>query len=790
MRPVVVILTLLMLLPFGLAGSERLVSWRGERVPGSARLALDSLRVVVLPADAGEKLAAAVEDLRMVFFERVGVELNLAARDQKQAIFLRLKTPADSTGSFSIRRKHSRIVVSANSENGLVNGIYALCGDLLGARWYWAGELGLEYVGTVPDKFPLGGWSERPAFIQRTLYPADGDFGRQNRLVRNFQFNHALAKIFDADLYAAEPEVFSLVQGRKRIPEGHAGLDPQPNFAVARTAEIAAEAALAHFEAQPNSRSFSLSINDNTLFDESPATQRLVEPLRYFRTRPDYTDYVFGFMNTVAEKVFNQAGAWQTEDGEDRYLTALAYYWTEAAPSIQLHPRVMPVLTSDRAQWHDPEYRAEDKALIERWVDSGAERVATWDYYFGSPYPYPRQFNEWIDESIKYLHCQGVDVFFSQLPSAWGMDGGKAWLTAELLWDPHQDAGVLLDEYYTNFFGAAAEPMRRFYESAEVHRNENEGKADWIKFYKDEAGVELFPAPLLREMRTALELAKELVVADARRLARVEVVSEAFAFTEIYAAFHQARVRLVEAAILREDRLATLLSAYERARDRYLAFAQNFTDDPMHSRMKAFTTSVQTDPRGFALAVLAETGAELPEPAMDGLAEWGKEPQRFRSILQNVSLEHAGQQRREFLGPLVPLISGWYLDYRPSEHLQVTGLGDAGGIRVSGADILSFFRDQPVLPERTYLLDATAAWQVSPDNRTQIRLTWTDRDGERLRIDSSFRFPWGTSGGSRRIVIPFESPVNAYNVRIHFVTSRQDGDDFIQLEEVDFGTLQ
>ena len=238
----------------------------------------------------------------------------------------------------------------------------------------------------------------------------------------------------------------------------------QPHLAHPLAVDFAAEAALSYFEKNPKSRSYSLSINDNVLFDESELTQAQVMPLKYFRTRPDYTDYVFGFMNAVAEKVFEAGGAWQNENGEDRYLTALSYYWTEPSPSISIHPRVMPVLTSDRAQWHDPLYREGDKALIQRWAHSGAERVATWDYYFGAPYPYPRQFNQWIVESIQYLDTAGVDIFFSQLPSAWGMDGAKAWLAAELLWDPTQDADLLLSEYYENFFGSAAEPVRAFYD--------------------------------------------------------------------------------------------------------------------------------------------------------------------------------------------------------------------------------------------------------------------------------------------------------------------------------------
>ena len=156
-------------------------------------------------------------------------------------------------------------------------------------------------------------------------------------------------------------------------------------------------------------------------------------------------------MNAVAERVFSTHEMRQTPAGDSRYLTALAYYWTEAAPSFKLHPKVMPVLTSDRAQWHDPAYRLQDRRLIQQWANSGAERIATWDYYFGAPYPYPRQFNQWIVESLQYMHQNGVDVFFSQLPAAWGLDGAKAWLAAELLWDAEQDSQQLLGEYYQHF---------------------------------------------------------------------------------------------------------------------------------------------------------------------------------------------------------------------------------------------------------------------------------------------------------------------------------------------------
>lgn len=792
-------------------------AWRMERVPGSARLSLGALRYIVLPVEANERLVAAAEDLRRLFGMRYGVEpeiLTDGLRRPKQAVFLNdpgVRSYGLDVGGFLIYRDGMRLFVAGDSVGGIVNGAYALCTELLGARWYWPGEVGLEFVGEPISKFPDGRWREEPSYTMRSLHPVDGDFGRRNRLVSNFQFNHALAKVFSPALYDVEPEVFSMVNGRRRKPRGNAGLDPQPDFTRPRTVELSAQAALAHFEKNPGSQSFSLSINDNVLFDQSEATRAAVVPLEYFRGRPNYTDLVFGFMNAVAAQVFDEGGAWMTPSGQPRYITALAYYWTEQSPSFQLHPRIMPVLTSDRAQWHDPAYRAEDKALIKRWAASGVERVATWDYYFGAPYPYPRQFNAWIAESLAFMHTNGVSVFFTQMPATWGLDGAKGWLTARLLWDASADAGLLLDEYYTHFFGAAAGPVRRFYELAEAHRNTNAGKADWIKFYKDEAGIELFDEAVLRELRELVEQATAAVVDDPRRSERVAVVSGAFAFTEAAADCQRARVRVVQCALdaLSQERavdpavansLEALWSVFRGTRTVSETLLAELVKNPLHSRLSIFGGMRQSDPASVVLAAMAHVGGAAaheggePEAVLAGVAQrWAQQEGAFRSTLANVNLEHAEAMpdERDFLGPAMPHVAGWHFDFRASEHLTVGAAEGSklSGVRVAGADMFSIFRDIPVIPEKDYLLDASLAYRISPDNRTSIKFTWTDRDGRRLRTDTPIRFPTGDSAGACRIAVPMHAPPRAYTLRVHFLVSRQYAGDFLELQKVDLGLI-
>lgn len=791
--PLIHVICLLFGLPLIVhAENSRAANWLPKQVPSSARLSIAQVERIILPDFTNQRLVAAAEDLQDVYSDRVGIRPEIVADGEtssKQSIHFQLSHQRDSSGSFTIQRKRTTLWVRAASEEGLVNAAYALCRDVLGARWFWPTDLGLEYFGRPPQKFAEGIWKEAPSFAQRTLRPVQTDYGRRNRLNRSFKFNHALADIFTPQLFETNREVFSVVKGRVREPKGNRARDPQPHLAHPKAIDIAAEAAIAHFSSNPAANSFSLSINDNVMFDESEQTQALVTPLKYFRTRPDYTDYVFGFMNAVAEKVFDEAGYWQTVDGEPRYLTALAYFWTEPSPSIELHSRVMPVLTSDRAQWHDSDYRAEDKALIARWADSGAERIATWDYYFGAPYPYPRQMSDWIDQSLKYLSNEGVDVFFSQLPSAWGLDGPKAWLASELLWNVNQDADALLDEYYTHFFGDAAEPMRAFYGMAESHRNQHEGRADWIKFYKDEAGIGLFPLELLAEMRGLLNQAKAAVEGDIRRAARVDIVSQAFAFTQAYAEFNQSRRSLVIETLAGSPSLDELLLNYEEKRAHYEIVSDQITAQPLHRQLNAFTRQLQSDPKPLTLVEMAKKGSLSPERDDFSLAAWLAEPARYRSTFQNIVLNHEEGYQLNFLGPELPRVTGWHFDFRAAQHLKITGVEADRGIHVSGADVFAIFRDEPVFPERIYLLDTKLAWRISPDNRTQIKLIWTDINGKRLRTDLPLQLPWGESDEVQHLVIPFKSPERAYDVRVHFITSRQYEGDYLELHSVDFGVL-
>ena len=304
-------------------------------------------------------------------------------------------------------------------------------------------------------------------------------------------------------------------------------------------------------------------------------------------------------------------------------------------------------------------------------------------------------------QSLPYLHDQGVDIFFSQLPALWGLDGAKAWLSSQLLWSVLADADSLLDEFYQEFFGEAHGPIRAFYQRAEAHRNQYAGTASWIKYYYDEAGIELFPKSVLSELRALIAEAEAAVEAGTRYAQRVAIVSEAFAFTEGYAEYHAARKALAEYSLgIQSSGGLERINRFLEIQERFLSRARVLVENPLHASAKEFLLLGQTDPSaGAILPILKELNRAEPSllrrfPSETAIAEaWEMSEKGGDSQLANSELrsEPDDWQRRDFLGPAVPDLADWKIGFRPAEYLTLSPVAADAGLRIGGADMFNLY---------------------------------------------------------------------------------------------------
>ena len=785
--------------------SSKLVGLGFLDVRDSNLIVLKDLESIVIeePIES-PKLRKAVADFNALWTCRVGYLLELEAPSfgKLRGIYLRQSNRLKSkkVGSFLLRKKGKGILVDAWNEEGLANALYYLAHNMLGARWYWPTPLGFEWVGNISETWRIAERIIEPSFSMRNLYGSDTEYSLRNRLVGGYSFNHNLARIFKPEIQSIVPDIFADLGDRHIKHKGNAARDPQPNLTHEGAVELTALAAIHYFKQNPSAKSFSLSPNDNILYDTTEATKEAVSPISYFRKRPNYTDMTFQFANQVAHKVFNEAGLWKTDQGEDRYLGMLAYYWTEQSPSIPLHPRILPILTSDRSQWQDFRFRQEDKALIERWGQTKAEKIGAWDYYFGAPYPYPRQFIQWISESVPYLHKNRVDVFFSQLPSIWGLDGPKGWLATQLLWNVDRDAEDLLNEFYDEFFGNASEAIRAFYEKAESHRNKNEGDANWIKFYLDESGIELFPKSVLEEMRWQIEIAKSRVPPSSRYYQRLVIVSEAFELTELYHTYHFARLDLLSYVADKEaKRGIEKVRNLELKREQYLSRAEELINNPLHKHFNYFLKLGQTDPIASSLIPIIRKGKstddafnnEYDKP-LSIAHDWINTPHLFKTRIGNplLKLSFENAKQRDFLGPKIPEINYWQVDFRPAEAFTIEPFSvmedQAKGLRITNADVFQLYTLSLLAPQRDYILTAKIRSKISPDCRAQLRLDWVNEAGIKFESLRMIQLPNGESNGLLQLEIPLIAPEVAEKAKISLLVQRQGEGDFIEIQEINF----
>ncbi|MCX6880297.1 MAG: DUF4838 domain-containing protein [Verrucomicrobia bacterium] len=171
------------------------------------------------------------------------------------------------------------------------------------------------------------------------------------------------------------------------------------------------------------------------------------------------THYWFGFVNAVAREVA------KTHPG--KYLSTLAYDVYSFAPedfTLELNVAVAPCLQT-RNYWA-PRIKAHEHAFYEKWVAQDRP-IYVWNYYNfpemwtldGKWRCFPGFSAHMLAEEIKMYHADHVrGVFLCGIG-----EQVDYYLTLKLYDDPTRNVDELLNEFFTNYFGAAAEPMARFY---------------------------------------------------------------------------------------------------------------------------------------------------------------------------------------------------------------------------------------------------------------------------------------------------------------------------------------
>ncbi|MDO8595727.1 MAG: DUF4838 domain-containing protein, partial [Sulfuricaulis sp.] len=345
----------------------------------------------------------------------------------------------------------------------------AMCGAVdflkrdLGCRWYMPGEFGAVIPRRGDLKLDVQDRRIEPAFRSRTFYCAEdswktGDteylLNVQRRHIR-LNMHHNMHRVLPPSKFAKDhPEWYCEIDGVRRPPGSDTTGGWQPCMTSDEGIKAAAQTIIEHFRSKPSEMSFSIAVNDGGGYCECAkckakylAGDAKAECGIYGRLYFEWADAVA----RIVEKEF-----------PDRMLGCLSYGGAYVPPAdIKLCRLITPMAVMPTFRAQDPEARAnQDKRAKMLSARCGAWGLYDWYYGYGMLFPLP--IHHLLKERIQSYYKLGARAIYYEADVNWALDGHKYALMNDMLWDPGLDVDAWLDDFYRKFFGAAAEPMKKY----------------------------------------------------------------------------------------------------------------------------------------------------------------------------------------------------------------------------------------------------------------------------------------------------------------------------------------
>lgn len=442
------------------------------------------------------------------------------------------RDPVVQADAIAVRRAGNRLLVAgANDESHYFAAAWLL--GHWGCRWYMPGAFGEH----VPRRAALAVGAldhvHAPPFEIRHYWlswngdPAGADAFRH----RNFMSDARVPGAGQAlDTYTAA-----------LAPPGGSAFNVP--FADPRTAEHVAARIEGDYAA---GHDVSLAIADGVYANDDPRDRALVRDYDRFMLRPSLTDAMLTLYNSVARILRARHPASRARIG------GLAY------ANVTLPPRVVTEVEPSLVMWIapidiDPNHAMDDprspprlayREMVRRWAAVMKGRLAVYDYDQGMLVwrDLPDPSHQAFARDAKIYRAEGVLGIGTESRGAFATTFLNLFFRGQLMWDPDADVAVLLDEFYGNFYGPAAAPMRRYWSAIFAAWEETR-----VLEHEYPAIPAMYTPALVARLRPQVEAAEALALGGGALLA------ERMRFTRLSFELIASTIAMVEAAATRCD---------------------------------------------------------------------------------------------------------------------------------------------------------------------------------------------------------------------------------------------
>ncbi|MFM8890971.1 MAG: DUF4838 domain-containing protein, partial [Planctomycetia bacterium] len=385
-------------------------------------------------------------------------------------------------------RHHRDLDVWDQDDAGTFNAVTEFLRDL-GCRWFAPGELGEviprrrsiplpEVQRTVTPDFAVRRfiyYTEHTGIGEKALWNLRLGLNHAANVVGFPQICHGMKFVLKREeMKRSHPEMYLLRGGKRDTTYKEDGVPNLLSPLLLEKQVAHARAMFDHFHEPMHN--IDLVDGYGGLTGDDPAWTAQLTPDRGWSG--SMSDHVWGYLNRVALELHRTH--------PDRLVSALAYsaYTLPPRNIPRMSPNLVLIETRHRQEFWDDAVWNQRRALRAEWLEklpSGG--YVTWDYstnsrpdQSGRPVYYTRQIARdlaelkgvSLGEQIEiYTHPAGQEAALGYDELA--VEHLNLYVAARLYWDVDQSVDEILADYFSSYYGPAAEAMRAFVTHAEAN---------------------------------------------------------------------------------------------------------------------------------------------------------------------------------------------------------------------------------------------------------------------------------------------------------------------------------
>jgi len=479
--------------------------------------------------DMQQYLVTAVDDLQRCVKLQSGAVLPIQAAATGPAIVLRFADPEAGNelhDAYRLRTDGANIVIEAMSPEAARNGVYGLLTDHLDCHWFQPKQLGEEII------IPKDRTVRLPALDEikgsRWFSTAGASWGvppawnMRNRAVINrgrMTFGHSWENYINNGQYPYDkfPEYYARDREGKRRSANFCSTNPE-------VIDIVAKKINTFFANNPDAIVASLDPNDYAamcLCDNCLALDK-----QYGQTREDGTqvaDRLLHFSNEIYQRLEPRF--------KDKHLGILIYGFQMDLPiSAKGHSHHAGMICDmtweyDHSRpFNDPTSKRNQVFynLVKGWGQAIPD-LGFYDYYGHFFFFGPWGMVHKMREDLPALRELGGTFVMPEAQPIFAAQGLNHYITDRLFWDLDADVDLLMEEFFTKYYGPAAEPMRDYWLAIErIYGTERAGYDPLFRVGENPATWTELDGYLAKARRIVADLPAE----DKRFADRVTIASD------------------------------------------------------------------------------------------------------------------------------------------------------------------------------------------------------------------------------------------------------------------------